>query len=109
MAADNIYAYLEQKGKIKFPENAVRNVILGDNNDDFKSNSSDAVNILRAYANALTGKDIGFSYKQEKASDVNGDGKINSIDAVIVLRYYANQLISSSDMTVEQYLKKIKN
>ncbi len=60
---------------------------LGDLNGDGKTDSKDAVIVLKSYAEKLAGNP---TKDDTSAGDVNGDGEVNSKDAVIILRYYAS-------------------
>ncbi|MCC7261928.1 MAG: choice-of-anchor D domain-containing protein [Candidatus Latescibacteria bacterium] len=53
----------------------------GDVNGDGKSNSADAVLVLRYSAGLIT-----LRAAQQWAGDVNGDGKTNAADAILILR-----------------------
>ena len=63
--------------------------ILGDTDGDGVINSSDASNVLTAYALIATGGDSPFTDEQMKAADVNNDGAVDSSDASSILAYYA--------------------
>ena len=62
----------------------VRNVVIGDINNDGDINVIDA-NIVRRFA----AKIVTLTNSQKLAADVNGDGSINVIDANLIRRYAA--------------------
>jgi len=64
-------------------------LMKGDVNSDGFIDSSDASQILEAYANLSTGADSGLDEAHYRAADVNGDGNIDSTDASVILSYYA--------------------
>ena len=61
--------------------------VLGDVNDDKRTDSVDASMILKQYALLSTGSG-NFTDKQKKAADVNTDGLIDAVDASNILAYY---------------------
>lgn len=77
---------------------------LGDANNDGKTDSVDASNILRKFAALSTG---GTATENELAvCDVNADGKIDSVDASAVLAYYALLSSNQTDKSFIEYLKE---
>ena len=64
-------------------------LLKGDVNSDGFIDSSDASQILEAYANLSTGADTGLDEDHYKAADVNEDNIIDSTDASVILSYYA--------------------
>lgn len=64
-------------------------LLKGDVNSDGFIDSSDASQILEAYANLSTGADSGLDEAHYKAADVNEDNIIDSTDASVILSYYA--------------------
>ncbi len=62
---------------------------LGDTNNDFKVNASDASDTLRLYAQLSTESDFSITAEHLKHYDVNSDGIINASDASAILSYYA--------------------
>jgi hypothetical protein len=77
-----------------------RKIMLGDVNGDEKINSADAVEVLRAYANAILGNSTDID---KEAADTDDNGEVNSSDAVRILIYYANSLINSKIGTLEEF------
>jgi hypothetical protein len=75
---------------------------LGDINGDGKVNSSDAVEILKDYAQSILS---GKSSLDKDIADCNSDGKINSVDAVLVLRYFAQTIINSKVGSFADFVK----
>jgi hypothetical protein len=76
--------------------------MFGDLNDDKQINSSDAVIILKDFANQILGN---TSSLDPEIADINSDGKINSSDAVIILKYFANSIINSNIGSLEDFIK----
>lgn len=105
-ATGNIYSYLEKVGAVSYPENAIKEIILGDLNKDGGVDSNDAVIILKSYAAKIANIDFFLTYSEEKYGDVNGDGSIDSNDAVICLQYYATIIAGIDTGSVEEFLKK---
>lgn len=62
---------------------------LGDTNNDFNLNASDASDTLRLYAQLSTESDFSITAEHLKHYDVNSDGIINASDASAILSYYA--------------------
>ena len=62
---------------------------LGDVNEDGSINSTDASQVLAAYAKMAATKDFKPDEKLLKHSDVNMDGKLDARDASQILKYYA--------------------
>ncbi|MBE6861452.1 MAG: hypothetical protein E7497_00935 [Ruminococcus sp.] len=77
--------------------------ILGDIDGDGVINSSDASNVLTAYALIATGGDSPFTDEQMKAADVNNDGAVDSSDASSILAYYAYTATGGTG-TLEEFL-----
>ena len=105
-ASMDIYSYLETLGAVKYPENAIKKIGLGDINKDLTINASDAVIMLKVYASSLAGNTYDLTYAQEKYADVNSDEKIDSKDAVICLKYYADVLAGVTTVSLEQYMSE---
>lgn len=105
-ASLNIYSHLETLGAVKYPENAIKKIGLGDINKDLAINASDAVIMLKVYAGSLAGNNYFLTYAEEKYGDINSDGKIDSKDAVIALQYYANILAGTTTVSLEQYMSE---
>ncbi len=61
---------------------------LGDLNGDGKTDSKDAVIVLKSYAESF----VNSNATVDLSGDVNGDKKVDSKDAVIILKYYAATL-----------------
>ncbi len=77
--------------------------ILGDTDGDGVINSSDASNVLAAYALIATGGQSPFTEEQTKAADVNKDGAVDSSDASSILAYYA-YTATGGEGTLEDFL-----
>lgn len=71
---------------------------LGDVDADGKITSSDAADVLEAYARASGSGDTGLTSLRRSAADVNENGKIDAVDAACILRYYA---LSSSGQDID--------
>lgn len=78
---------------------------LGDINNDGRIDSVDASAILREYSIISSGNGSEFDGNQASAADVDGDGKIDSVDASAVLAYYALVSGSSSELTLNEFIK----
>ena len=78
-------------------------MILGDTDGDGVINSSDASNVLTAYALIATGGESTLTEEQMKAADVNKDGAVDSSDASSILAYYAFTATGGTK-TLEEFL-----
>ena len=63
--------------------------MIGDVNNDFQLNASDASSILADYASVSAGNESSFSHGQKVCGDINRDGTVNSADASAILSKYA--------------------
>lgn len=77
-------------------------VILGDVTGDKKIDSTDAVNVLKYYAQSLISKGAEID---KNSADVDKDGNVNSTDAVWILKYYAKTLIDKNIGSMENFVK----
>ena len=62
--------------------------LFGDANDDGKTNTSDAVIILKYAAGMITD----FDETMLKVCDLSSDGKVNTADAALILKYAAGMI-----------------
>lgn len=77
------------------------NKFLGDLNSDGKTDSKDAVIVLKSYAEKLAGNP---TKDDTSAGDVNGDGEVDSKDAVIILRYYASVIAGVFKGNISEFI-----
>lgn len=77
---------------------------LGDTNGDYIVDSTDASDILSAYAKLSTGNRAVLSDSEIEKMDIDKDGMIDSTDASLVLSYYAYISTSGSGL-LGDYIK----
>ncbi len=97
------YAEKYNRNFVSLGEYVEIETILGDIDGDGVINSSDASNVLAAYALIATGGDSPFTDEQMKAADVNKDGAVDSSDASSILAYYAYTATGGTG-TLEEFL-----
>lgn len=69
---------------------------LGDVNNDSAVNVTDAVLILKDYAQTILGAQSALTKPQQAAADINADGKCDLNDAILVLKAYAQSILTGS-------------
>lgn len=77
---------------------------LGDTNDDFKLDSTDASAILSAYAKVQTDDGYVLSKDDIKKMDVDGNSSVDAVDASCILSYYTYTSTGGSG-TLRDFLK----
>lgn len=78
----------------------------GDVSGDGIVDSTDAVMVLKAYAQILRDGKSDLTSSQAALADVNADGAIDSTDATIILKFYAKSMVDAS-LTFADYLKTL--
>lgn len=84
-----IYGFYGSPAKEYAQDNNITYRMIGDVNNDFQLNASDASSILADYASVSAGNESSFSHGQKVCGDINRDGTVNSADASAILSKYA--------------------
>lgn len=84
-----IYGFYGSPAKEYAQDNNITYKMIGDVNNDFLLNSSDASSILADYASVSSGNDSSFSHSQTVCADINRDGIVDSSDSSAILSKYA--------------------